>query len=71
MYFVVLLHQSISKVISRLGKPQKSSFFRGPATKRGGGKGRDTKKKKTYFEARKKKNQKKMGPLSKRGKVRP
>ena len=49
------------------GKPQKSYFFSGPATKRGGGgKGQATKKK-IFFWRSTKKILPKMWPLSSRG----
>ena len=45
-----------SKSSNYLGRPQKSSYFNDPATKRGGGgKGLATKKKKTFFETLKNK----------------
>ena len=46
-----------------LGKPQKRGFFSGPATKRGEGEGRATKKKNYFFWSSENKSEK-MWPLS-------
>ena len=59
-----MVFPTLDKEQGTLGKPQKSYFFKGPATKMGGGKGLATKKKELFWNLEKKHFLQKMWSLS-------